>query len=204
MDIFLIRHGMTPGNREHRYIGRTDEPLSEEGRAALLPPAWADQVTAVCVSPMLRARQTAAILFPHARQIPVEGLHEMDFGQFEGKNFAQLEHDPAYRAWVEGGCVAAPPGGEDMETLNRRCCAAFAPLVAQALAEGKPRLVVVAHGGTLMALLAEYARPRQDYFSGMTKNGCGWHLTADAWPEGGLTLVEPICCVHGQVPGSRA
>ena len=55
-----------------------------------------------------------------------------------------------------------------------------------------------------MALLAEYARPRQDYFSGMTKNGCGWHLTADAWPEGGLTLVEPICCVHGQVPGSRA
>ena len=59
-------------------------------------------------------------------------------------------------------------------------------------------------GGTLMALLAEYARPRQDYFSGMTKNGCGWHLTADAWPEGGLTLVEPICCVHGQVPGSRA
>ena len=193
MDIFLIRHGMTPGNREHRYIGRTDEPLSEEGRAALLPPAWADQVTTVFVSPMLRARQ-----------IPVEGLHEMDFGQFEGKNFAQLEHDPAYRAWVEGGCVAAAPGGEDMETLNRRCCAAFAPLVAQALAEGKPRLVVVAHGGTLMALLTEYARPRQDYFSGMTKNGCGWHLTADAWPEGGLTLVEPICCVHGQVPGSRA
>ena len=40
MDIFLIRHGMTPGNREHCYIGRTDEPLSEEGRAALLPPAW--------------------------------------------------------------------------------------------------------------------------------------------------------------------
>ena len=59
MDIFLIRHGMTPGNREHRYIGRTDEPLSEEGRAALLPPAWADQVESVCVSPMLRARQTA-------------------------------------------------------------------------------------------------------------------------------------------------
>ena len=82
--------------------------------------------------------------------------------------------------------------------LNRRCCAAFAPLVTQALAEGQPRLVVVAHGGTLMALLAEYARPRQDYFSGMTKNGCGWHLTADsaAWPDGGLALTGPVCCVR--------
>ena len=58
--------------------------------------------------------------------------------------------------------------------------------------------MVVAHGGTLMALLAEYARPRQDYFSGMTKNGCGWHLTADsaAWPDGGLALTGPVCCVR--------
>ena len=32
----LIRHGMTPGNEEHRYIGRTDEPLSQKGREQLL------------------------------------------------------------------------------------------------------------------------------------------------------------------------
>ena len=33
IELYLIRHGMTPGNVEHRYIGRqTDEPLSEDGR----------------------------------------------------------------------------------------------------------------------------------------------------------------------------
>ena len=35
-DMALIRHGMTPGNEEHRYIGRTDEPLSQKGREQLL------------------------------------------------------------------------------------------------------------------------------------------------------------------------
>ena len=34
-DMALIRHGMTPGNEEHRYIGRTDEPLSQKGREQL-------------------------------------------------------------------------------------------------------------------------------------------------------------------------
>ena len=33
--ILLIRHGKTQGNLERRYIGRTDEPLCEAGRAAL-------------------------------------------------------------------------------------------------------------------------------------------------------------------------
>ena len=36
IELYLIRQGMTPGNAEHRYIGRqTDEPLSEAGRQQL-------------------------------------------------------------------------------------------------------------------------------------------------------------------------
>ena len=30
--IWLIRHGMTAGNRQQRYVGTTDELLCEEGR----------------------------------------------------------------------------------------------------------------------------------------------------------------------------
>lgn len=29
--ITWIRHGMTRANEEHRYLGKTDEPLSEKG-----------------------------------------------------------------------------------------------------------------------------------------------------------------------------
>ena len=35
MNVQLIRHGKTPGNETHSYIGRTDEPLSEAGIARL-------------------------------------------------------------------------------------------------------------------------------------------------------------------------
>ena len=33
--LVLIRHGATEGNKEHRYIGRTDEPLSSEVKEKL-------------------------------------------------------------------------------------------------------------------------------------------------------------------------
>ena len=35
LKLYLIRHGQTPGNRLSRYIGTTDEPLSDEGREFL-------------------------------------------------------------------------------------------------------------------------------------------------------------------------
>ena len=97
IELYLIRHGMTPGNVEHRYIGRqTDEPLSEDGRQQL--EKRKDQWTQVCrtwdmpyvfVSPMLRCRQTAEILFPQIPQIEIDPWREMDFGEFEGKNYAE-------------------------------------------------------------------------------------------------------------------
>ena len=33
--IYFIRHGLTEGNEEGRYIGSTDLPLSREGQEAL-------------------------------------------------------------------------------------------------------------------------------------------------------------------------
>lgn len=58
----LLRHGATPANREHRYLGKTDEALSEEGRAELLLKKKEIPAELLLVSPMLRCRQTAEIL----------------------------------------------------------------------------------------------------------------------------------------------
>ncbi|MFR1950141.1 MAG: histidine phosphatase family protein [Roseburia hominis] len=81
-DMALIRHGMTPGNEEHRYIGRTDEPLSQKGREQLLTlqkkgvyPAAA----CVAASPLERCRQTAELLSPRTgamrfRSVPGDGF----------------------------------------------------------------------------------------------------------------------------------
>ena len=111
MKLYLIRHGRTPYNAEARYQGRRDIPLSVSGEAEL---RRAEQLrpAVVWTSPMRRARRTAELLFPAARQIPVEDFREMDFGRFEGRNYREMAEDREYRSWVEGGCTAPCPGGE--------------------------------------------------------------------------------------------
>ena len=195
MEILLFRHGQTPGNARNRYIGTTDEPLSPAGRAALGPYTGPVQAQFVYTTPLRRTGETAALLFPGLPQRPLAGLAEMDFGAFEGRSAAEMAGDPAYRAWVAGNCLAPTPGGEDMASFARRCAADFEPAVEAALAEGLPQLIFVAHGGTLMALMSLYARPRQSFFGCIPGNGRGWRLLVepDLWrAEKGLRLAGEI------------
>ena len=190
LEILLVRHGATAGNLRHAHVGRTDEPLCPAGRTALrvLDPS----AETVYVSPLRRARETAARCFPNARQLPVPGLREMDFGSFDGKNYEDLADDPAYRAWVDSWCRERCPGGEGRASFCRRTCAAFAALVDGALAAGAPRLIVVAHGGTIMAVGERYAVPRRDYFDWKVPNGgvCRFGTDAALWAAGQIRCLE--------------
>ena len=95
MRIYLIRHGLTAGNKEKRYIGRTDEPLCAEGIAALREISLPACELLVC-SPMKRCTETAALLFPGQEPVICEELRECDFGDFEGKNYPELNGDERY------------------------------------------------------------------------------------------------------------
>ena len=187
MLVYLIRHGKTRYNLEGRYQGKSDLPLCEEGRRALGRAEFAPR--RVYCSPMERAVETAEILFPQAERILLPGLGEMDFGLFEGKNFRDLKDDPAYRAWVEGNCAAPCPGGEGREAFSCRVLAAFEALMEREREE----LVIVAHGGTQMAVLEQYGRPRRDYFAWQSPNGGGFLLEAEDWKKRrALRLVREI------------
>lgn len=171
----MLRHGMTPGNELRQYIGRTDEPLSPKGRDALAELRYpaADRVY---ISPMLRCRQTAELLFPGAQLRVYDELREMDFGHFEGRSAADMETDAEYRAWVDTRCEAPIPGGEEKGPFMDRCCEAFAQIVAS---DPSDRLVFVVHGGTLMAVLSRYASPSREYYRWSPKNGHGFLLTRE-------------------------
>ena len=180
MRIWLIRHGLTALGEEKRYQGSTDTPLSDAGRHALQPD---DRFARVYCSPLLRAVETARILFPSAEKRMVPDLREMDFGAFEGRGWWEMEHDPAYRAWVAGGCAGKCPGGEDREGFTARVQAAFSSLVEQERCAGASELVIVAHGGTQMAALSRWGMPQKDYFAWQTPCACGWLLEDTNWPE---------------------
>ena len=191
MNIWLLRHGATVYNDERRYQGRLDAPLSPQGLSALRRADFAPGV--VYVSPMLRARQTAAVLFPEAQLVEVPGLREMDFGTFEGRSAQELVDDPAYRAWVEDGCAGQTPGGESKAVFSDRVCGAFTALVGAALNTEKSQLVILAHGGTQMAALERYALPRRDYFQWLSPLGGGFILDASPWwAAHALRLVQTV------------
>lgn len=186
MRLVLMRHGATEGNAWRRYVGRgTDEPLSAEGRAQCLRAGSLPGVRKVCVSPLLRARQTAELCFPCATQLVTDDLAECDFGAFEGRSAHDMRHDLAYRAWVEGDCRGRCPGGESPDDHARRSNAALTSLVHDAMAYGQKTLYVVAHGGTIMAALSTLGPgvPGMDnYFSWHVGNCEGY--VARAWLEG--------------------
>lgn len=184
MKIYLLRHGRTEYNDQRRYQGRRDIPLSPAGRAALRPAGLRPR--AVYVSPLLRARETAAILFPDVPQVPVPDLREVSFGVFEGRTYQEMEHDPDFRAWVDSGGVLNCPGGESRGEFSARVCPAFAALVDGALAAGEELLAVVAHGGTQMAALERYGSPHRDYFDWYAPCGGGFVLDTARWREEGL------------------
>ena len=193
--IYLLRHGETVYNAQRRYQGTQDVPLSAQGRR--LRPAGVE-LPAVYVSPLTRAAESAALLFPGARLVPVEGLQEMHFGAFEGRSAQEMEDDPAYRAWVEGDCLGRCPGGESRAAFSDRCCTAFSRLVDEELRKGSPRMAVVAHGGTQMTVLERFGAPGRAYYAWCAPNGGGYVLRADRWAsERKLDLVQEVCFAEG-------
>lgn len=170
IDIFFIRHGATEGNLHHRYIGRTDEPLCEAGVAQVEALRKQElSVDHLFVSPMLRTRQTAELLFPQTPYTVVDGFAETDFGRFERKSADELSDDPAYQAWVDAMCLTPIPEGESVADFKTRCCKAFAEMI-QTVPDGS-RVGFVVHGGVIMAILEAYARPKKDFYAYHIGNG---------------------------------
>ena len=162
MLIYLRRHGLTEYIAQKRYQGQRDIPLSPEGLAQLRRADIDPKV--VYISTLQRTRQTAEVLFPDAELVHVDGLKEMCFGSFEGRNYIEMEHDPDYLAWVAANCESPCPDGETKAAFCERICAAFSALVDKSLADGEEMLVILAHGGTQMAAMERYALPHKDYY----------------------------------------
>lgn len=176
MKIAFIRHGCTPGNLEHRYIGRTDEQLStcgvEELRKRRYPAA--DHVIS---SPMRRCIQTAEIIYPAIEPMIAEDFRECDFGDFEGKNYAELNGRPDYKSWIDSGGELPFPGGEALRDFRERCCNAFINAISGLPWNAAVSLIV--HGGTIMSVLSRFSVPERSYFDFRIENGCGFQTEWD-------------------------
>lgn len=157
--LFLIRHGETALNREMRYVGARDVPLSEVGerQAKGLAEAFAGlPVAAVYASPLARARETGSRIASRLGLAlePCPALAEQSFGEWEGLTRAEVvaRGDGEILAAWEGDPSLPPPGGESLASVQARALA-----LVEALKASHPEgggLVLVSHVGPIKALLA--------------------------------------------------
>ena len=194
--IHLIRHGITQGNLEGRYVGMTDLSLAPEGRRALeenKKKFQYPQAQVYYTSPLKRCRETLEILYPGVPSVVVDGLRECDFGEWEGKTAKELETDPRFLKWMENSQSVTPPGGESGGVFMQRACFTFEKLVEGMLRSGTTSAVIVTHGGVIMSILSTYGLPRAKFYDWLTDNGCGYTLriTAGLWMR---SMVAEVVC----------
>lgn len=170
MTVYFIRHAMTKGNLEKRYIGRTDEQLCDEGTAELKMHNYPKADT-VFSSPMKRCIETAKLIYPDICPITDDDLRECDFGSFEGKNYNELNGREDYQKWIDSKGTLPFPEGEAREAFIDRCCRAFTRLMSKCSSD---TVAFVVHGGTIMSILSRLSVPSKGYYDFMCKNCCGY------------------------------
>ena len=150
--LFILRHGVTPWNREGRIQGRSDIGLAEDARAEISSWSLPQEARAArwLTSPLIRARDTA-VLLGHPEAYIEERLQEMHWGAWEGQRLADLRRDlgAAMTQNEARGLDLQPPGGESPRDVQIR----LNPLLAD-LAERKETVTAVSHKGVIRALYA--------------------------------------------------
>ena len=197
LKIHLIRHGATDANYDGRYIGcKTDLPLAPEGLnelRMLKDDIDYPEIERLYSSPMLRCRQTGAVLYPDFEPVTVEELKEYDFGSFENKTAAELESNPNFIPWTSGR-LSAPPGGEDNSGFIKRICVGFNKIVLDMIENGLTESAVIMHGGAIMMLLGVSAVPRRKPVEWTADNGRGYsvRVTPSLYHKSGVIEVYGI------------
>lgn len=191
MKLILMRHGETDYNLRHLYTGTTDVPLNATGRLQARAAGQAPGVHHVYTSPLSRARETARICFPNARQIVEPGLTEMNFGNYHGRSYANLSQDPEFERWHASRWELPAPGGESRSHHQRTVKTAIRRIVDAELAAGSPYAIAVCHGGVIMACMDAFAQVSEphDYLSWNPGN-CGLYSADVIANAGSLRLAN--------------
>lgn len=148
--VFLVRHGATEWSVIRRHTGRTDLPLSDQGRdevERLAARLALERFALVLVSPLQRALDTARLTgFGDVAEVDAD-LMEWDYGDYDGRTAAEIRQDrPGWTPW-HGGY----PGGETLDDL-----AARADRVVARMRDVEGDVALFAHGHILRVIAARW------------------------------------------------
>jgi probable phosphoglycerate mutase len=164
--LLLVRHA-TCALTDSVLLGRAvDAPLDARGlrqAAAVARRLAPERPALVEASPRRRTRQTAeAIAAATGCELQTSPeLDEVDFGEWSGRRFDDLQGDPAWHAWNARRSSASTPAGDGIAAVQQRMTAHLRRLVR---AFPRTTLVVVSHAEPIRAALLRYLGwPAEDW-----------------------------------------
>jgi probable phosphoglycerate mutase len=205
---FLVRHGEAEGNREHRFIGQTNVPLSEEGHRQAhavtdrLAPLPIDRIVS---SDLRRARDTVA---PLAERLGLEVELEPRFREIANGEWTGLLPDEIAERWPDlwkryrAGEDVPRPGGERWADVADRARRAFQELAATAAGQ----LVVIGmHAGVALALLtwAVGIPDESNFFRGPFGPLANGSISIIRWPGPQVVSVNDVGHLDMPYPEGR-
>lgn len=164
--LLLVRHAVT-AHTGSVLTGRTaGVSLSDAGRVqaeavgarlAKLP------IAALYTSPIERTAETADAIASACRlqPIPLEGVVEADFGEWTGKELADLAREPLWGVVQRTPSRVQFPNGESLAAMQARVITALEGVVA---AHHGELVVVVSHADPIKAAVAAYTGMHLDHF----------------------------------------
>lgn len=197
--ILLARHGESDWNREGRWQGHADRPLTEHGRLqarALAERLRGAPLPVIYASDLSRAAQTAQIVGEILKLQVVElpGLREVDVGSWSGLTLPETEErfPEGVARWRRGG--TGWDGGESYAAMTRRVVETIRTL---ALSHDGGQLLVVCHGGCIRALHARALRLSLATYRRSYPPVANAQLSAIRLAEGAFVPCELPSCWNG-------
>lgn len=159
--IFVIRHGETDYNRDHKMQGRgINAPLNDTGwdqAEAVAGYLEKYHIKRVVSSSMLRAKQSAEPIVAGngATLVSHEDLDEMNFGDFEGKSYREIEPqvEILQQRWIDGDTSYRIPGGESPDEVLIRAGSRASAYLHEFDGDD---IAFVIHGRVIRILLSEW------------------------------------------------
>ncbi|HZD50108.1 MAG TPA: histidine phosphatase family protein [Silvibacterium sp.] len=174
--LLFIRHAET--DLAGRFCGHSNPPVNERGHLqieGLLGALQNESIDAVYTSDLSRALTTADAIARAFRLLPVTvpELREINFGEWEGLNWQEIEsRDAVYaRRWSESYPQLPAPGGESFEAFQSRVMIEVEHLLSL---QDQKCLAIVTHGGVMQVVLRVLCGLDEDAAWEQTKSYCGF------------------------------
>ncbi len=209
MEIFVVRHGETMWNAEHRLQGCTDIPLNDAGLAGARIASEALRhihFDHVFSSPLIRAYKTAEIICQNRKDLTIdvcEDIKEISFGICEGLNLSSdsdSDRDSQKKLklikdwFLNPDTAKTLPGGESVSEIKSRLNHFLAVNIYPNESTYR-KILITSHGGIVRGLEAIVRNlDDSDFWKGPIVPNCGALVLS--LKDGKLTIKRTIDLIN--------